>query len=322
MTGWIDRQRRTVAEVADALGRGGDPRRGYPCPACGEATRDGRRGAVVAGPDGGWHCYRCNAVGDGLDYLSYALNGHRLRDATPEQRSAVRDWCGEAPAPLPPRPADPPRYADVGAFWTACYPCPSGDPFLTERRLVNVPPDLARFTPPDQALPTDAWPAWWPKGRATTWRLVTRGWSFADPLVPVPVNLHGRAVVEPPEHDGRRIKTLWGKGLDARGLVFWNLRTVADAQLVVVAEGITDWLALALWAASSKNAERIVVLGLTSGGPEAFANIPVPATADLVIATDDDAHGDGYAAKVAAHYRHRRVHRAHPARFSSLLAAK
>jgi hypothetical protein len=336
VTGWIDRQRRTVAEVADALGRGGDPRRGYPCPACGEATRDGRRGAVVVGPNGGWHCYRCAAVGDGLDYLSYALNGHRLREATPEQRSAVRDWCGEAPAPLPSRPVAPPRYADVSSFWSACYPCPSGDPFLTERRLVNVPPHLARFTPPVNPAAPDLFPAWWPRGRADTWRLVTRGWSFAaredgagDAEGPAPhaVNLHGRAVVEPPEFEGRRIKTLWGRGLDARGLLFWNKRPTLDAQLVVVAEGITDWLAFACWADSRPG---VVVLGLTSGGDSAFTGaigpahpLHVPATADLILATDDDPAGDAYAARIASHYRHRRVNRVHPARFlPHRLAAK
>jgi len=315
MTGWIDRQRRTVAEVADALGRGGDPRRGYPCPACNEATRDGRRGAVIVGPGGGWRCYRCEAVGDGLDYLSYALVGKRLRDASPDDRTRVREWCGDAPPALPPKPTPPPRHADVSSFWSACYPCPNADPFMVARRLINVPPDLARFTPPDAA----AYPDWWPPGRAPTWRLVTRGWLPTDDGFR-PVNLHGRATVEPPEFDGRRIKTLWGKHLDARGLVFWNERRLDEStQLVVVAEGITDWLALACWAEPRPG---VVVLGLTSGGSEAFANaadpshlLHIPNTADLVIATDDDDAGDAYAVKVAAHYRYRRVNRAHPSRF-------
>jgi hypothetical protein len=328
VTGWIDRQRRTVDEVAVGLGRGGDARRGYPCPACGEEKRDDRRGAVVVGPGGGWHCYRCSAVGDGLDYLSYALTGKRLRDASQDERARVRGWCGEAAPPLPvPAPA-PARYADVASFWSACHPCPSGDPFLTERRLLNVPPNLARFTPPRAS---DLWPDWWPQGRADTWRLVTRGWLFApvdrdrNPVdqpqaaEPRAVNLHGRAVVEPPEFGGRRIKTLWGKNLDARGLVFWNQRPIAEASLVLVCEGLTDWLAASCWAAANPS---IVVLGLTSGGTEAFAHIVVPDTADLILATDDDPQGDDYAAKVAAHYPRRRVHRVRPSRFSATLAAK
>ena len=313
MTGWIDRQRRTVAEVATALGRGGSERQGWPCPACGEEKRDGRRGAVVAGPGGGWHCYRCSAVGDGLDYLSYAICGKRLRDGDDSERRRVQDWCGEAAPALPHREAPPARHADVSAFWTACYPCPNADPFMVARRLTNVPPNLARFTPPAPSS-QDTWPEWWPRGRADTWRLVARGWA-PTPDGFAPVNLHGRAIVEPPEFDGRRIKTLWGKGLDARGLVFWNERPTADAQLVVVAEGITDWLALACWASAQSKAPGIVVFGLTSGGADAFVHIPIPDTADLILATDDAPAGDDYAARVASHYRHRPVHRAHPSRF-------
>lgn len=321
MTGWIDRQRRTVAEVAAALGRGGDDRRGYPCPACNEEKRDDRRGAVVVGPAGAWRCYRCSAVGDGLDYLSYALTGKRLRDTTADQRSTVREWCGEAPAPLPPRPPAATRYANVATFWSECIACPNTHPFLTSRGLRDVPANLARFTPPG----SDVYPEWWPRGRADTWRLVTRGWRFGPPL-PEPVNLHGRAVVEPPEFDGRRIKTLWGKGLDARGLLFWNERATTNAQLVVVAEGITDWLALACWADDKR---AVVVLGITSGGTSAFEGsddtahpLHVPSCADLIIATDDDDAGDDYARKIADHYRHRRVHRAHPSRFTLTSAAK
>ena len=316
MTGWIDRQRRTVAEVADALGRGGDPRRGYPCPACNEAKRDGSRGAVVVGPNGGWHCYRCEAIGDGLDYLSYALTGKRLRDASPDDRRKVRDWCGEAPAPLPPRPTPPPRHADVSTFWSACYPCPNGDAFMAARGLSNVPHHLARFTPPA----SDAYPSWWPQGRAMTWRLVTRAWRF-DTTTPEAVNLHGRAIVDPPLFNGRAIKTLWGKDLDARNLVFWNGAAIgSNTQLVVVAEGLTDWLALSCWADPRPT---VVVFGITSGGADAFANIHIPDSADLVLATDDDDRGNDYAARVAVHYRYRRVNRAHPSRFSPhRLAAK
>lgn len=306
MTGWIDRQRRTVAEVAAGLGYEGDPRRGYPCPACNEATRDGRRGAVVVGPGGGWKCYRCNACGDGLDYLSYALNGHRLRDASDTDRRTVRDWCGEAPAPRPVAPPPPPKHADVSSFWSACYPCPSGDPFLTARGYRDVSPSLARFTPPASA----AYPDWWPVGRASTWRLVTRGWTPDGRAV----NLHGRAVVEPPEHNGRRIKTLWAKGLDSRGLVFWNERPPSPSGLVVIAEGLTDWLALACWA---EYREPVTIYGMTSGGADAFASIAIPDTADLIIATDDDPAGNDYAARIASHYRHRRIHRARPSKVAT-----
>ncbi len=317
--GWIDRQRRTVGEIAATLGYDGDDRRGYRCPACNEEKRDGRRGAVFVGRDGAWHCYRCDAVGDGLDYLSYALTGKRLRDTSPEQRATVRDWCGEAAPPQPAPAPRPRRYADVSEFWRACGPCPSGDPFLRERRLV-APPHLARFTPDD----TTRYPEWWPAGRAKVWRLVTRGWRFdavtptGDAAPPEPVNLHGRAVVAPPQmEDGRVIKTLWGKHLDAHGLLFWNERSALTADVVLVAEGITDWLAASLWA---EDKPGVTVFGLTSGGPAAFAHIPIGEGARLVIATDDDPAGDAYAAAVAAHYPGRLILRAHPSRFTHLLS--
>tara|TARA_R110000868_G_scaffold405983_1_gene685930 strand:+ start:3083 stop:3490 length:408 start_codon:yes stop_codon:yes gene_type:complete len=133
------------------------------------------------------------------------------------------------------------------------------------------------------------------------------------------VNLHGRAIVEPPEFNGRRIKTVWGKNLDARGLLFWNGRTPVDGGLVVVAEGLTDWLALSCWA---EYRDPVTVFGLTSGGSEAFAGIALPDTADLIIATDDDPAGNDYADKIAAHYRHRRIHRASPSRLTRATAAK
>lgn len=314
-------QPRTVESVARALGREGSDRLGYPCPACGEEKRDGRRGAVFVGRDGAWRCYRCDACGDGLDYLSYTLTGRRLRETNPAQRQTVRDWCGEA-VPVPPKPAPrPARYADVFAFWSACGPCPSGDPFLRERRLV-APPHLARFTPED----TTRYPEWWPAGRSKVWRLVTRGWRFdasttdADgrlvALPPEPVNLHGRAVVEPPLFDGRRIKTLWAKGLDSAGLLFWNQRPTETADVVLVAEGLTDWLAAACWA---EDRPGVTVLGLTSGGPAGFAHVRLGDGTQLVIATDDDESGDAYAAAVAAHYPGRAIYRARPSRFFSAI---
>jgi len=301
-------QPRTVESVARALGREGSDRLGYPCPACGEEKRDGRRGAVFVGRDGAWKCYRCEACGDGLDYLSYALTGHRLRDTDPVQRQTVREWCGEAapPPPVPtPRPA---RYADVSAFWSACGPCPSGDPFLRERRLV-APPHLARFTPDD----TTRYPEWWPAGRAKVWRLVTRGWRFdTEDGIPLPVNLHGRAVVEPPLFNGRRIKTLWAKGVDSAGLLFWNQRPTVSADVVLVAEGLTDWLAASCWA---EDKPGVTVLGLTSGGPSAFAHVQLGPDTRLVLATDDDPAGEAYARAVLDYYPGRPVYRAHPSRF-------
>ena len=323
--GWIAEQARPVSAIAAGLGWLGDDRRGYPCPACGEATRDNRRGAVVVGPDGGWRCVKCQAKGDGLDYLSYALTGKRLRECP--DVAMVKAWCG-VPVPSPREFTGRIIASDdavsaaspmaIDAFWRRCVVAPASHPFMQARRLAP-PATLARFTPGHDG---DTWPEWWPAGRASTWRLVTRGWRFLRApegrVVPVAANLHGRAVVDPPDFDGRKIKTLWAKGTAAAGLLFWNEVPWQSADLVLVTEGLTDWLAASCWALD----RPVTVFGLTSGGAPAFASIDVPNSADLIIATDDDPAGDDYAAAVAAHYRHRKIHRARPSRFSATQAAK
>lgn len=330
--GWIAEHARPVSAIASALGWLGDDRRGYPCPACGEATRDGRRGAVFVGASQAWKCYRCDAHGDGLDYLSYALTGKRLRDA---DAATVKAWLG-VPAEHRHTQAVPREFVGhisataeqvaaatpeaIAAFWGRCVPCPS-HPFLSARRLAP-PPNLARFLPASlhrQGEPPMAWPEWWPAGRAKTWRLVTRGWRFDGDRDPVAANLHGRAVVDPPDFDGRKIKTLWAKGTPSAGLLFWNEVPWQSAGLMLVCEGMTDWLAASCWATDR---EGVCVFGVGSGGASAFASIDVPKSADLILATDDDEPGDAYAAAVASHYRHRKIHRVRPSLFIRSEAAK
>lgn len=351
--GWIESARRPVSAIAAALGWPGDDRRGYPCPACNEARRDDRRGAVYTGRDGAWKCYRCDAAGDWLDYLSHALHGRRFRECDRAAIDAVKAWldvpvatprtfAASSPAPSaspgqpapnddrPPIPATP---AEVAAFWNACGPAPRDHPFLAARRL-DPSPSLARFTPLVMS-----WPAWWPGGRARAWRLVTRGWRFtgyrewlrtasrqgAAPTgtagrgsAPVAASIHGRAVValEPREPGGSLPpKVLWARDTPAEGLLFWNEVAPSLADLVLVVEGMTDWLAASCWAASRP--DRIAVLGLTSGGAVALDEIDVPRAVPLVVATDDDPAGDAYAEAVAHRYRHRRVLRVHPSKFAA-----
>lgn len=329
---------RPVSAVAAGLGWAGDDRRGYPCPACNEATRDGRRGAVFVGQDGGWKCYRCDAIGgDGLDYLSFALTGKRLRDCA--DLATIKAWCG-VPERAPrefvgrishesrPESVDAATVDDIAKFWDRCIPIPKAHPFVDARRL-HASPSLARFTPgyePHEVGKLAAWPDWWPAGRARTWRLVTRGWRFPridqggrDGDQPTATNLHARAVVDPPDFDGKKIKTLWAKSTPSHGLLFWNNVPIATADMVLVCEGLTDWLAASIWADQHAG---VVVLGVGSGSASAFANLPIPASATFIIATDDDDAGNKYAVDVAAHFRRRRVLRASPARFSATLAAK
>jgi hypothetical protein len=247
-----------------------------------------------------------------------ALAGHRLRELDRDGIDRVKAWCGVPTAlertwrsSLPSVPAEAmpgATPAEVAAFWDRCIPAPPAHPFLAARRLAP-PPRLARFTPGHDGA---SWPAWWPAGRARTWRLATVGYRFCGDDDPELANLHARAVVDPPEFDGRRIKTLWAKGTSSEGCLFWNGLAPSTAVLCVVAEGLTDWLALCAWADLQPG---VLALGLTSGGPAGLADVPLPRACPVVVATDDDEAGDAYAVRVASVLRHHRVLRAHPSLF-------
>lgn len=105
------------------------------CPACGAQKRHtktgDKRGAVGIRRDGlGWRCFQCDASGDALDLVAYALAGCRLRDADADGRAKVREWFegqyGATSAPRAPRPAPaaaPPNYppaAEVHRLLSRC----------------------------------------------------------------------------------------------------------------------------------------------------------------------------------------------------------
>lgn len=320
--------RRPLAEVVAALGWSGDDRRGYPCPACGEAKRD-RRGAVGVSRGGmGWECHLCKARGDGIDYAAIVLVGGRLAEVPRERRRVVADWLRaqgwltgpsspyqmvDRPPPPEERPPAPPAYPprdEVEALWAACHPVTAGgddvQSFLEARRLsawraLVRAEDLARVTPM-----VATWPEWWPAGRSRCWRLVVRGWTARGELG----SLHARAVVPPPVLDDRPApKTLWAKGYEARELLFACpeglalLRGNPSRELfaVLVAEGLTDWLTLAAWAAwHRKPGLRVAVLGGASGSFRALADVRWPDwPLDVVAAVDEDDAGDRYLLEVA-----------------------
>ena len=123
-------QRVPVFEVAQHRGQPVQKSRGAsggscacPNPACAavrrHCKRGDKRGAVGIRRDGlGWRCFTCNAAGDALDFVAYALAGCRLRDADADGRAKVRAWfeaeygvASAPPAPRPaPAPAAPPNY--------------------------------------------------------------------------------------------------------------------------------------------------------------------------------------------------------------------
>ena len=348
--GWIEEARRPVSAVAGALGWDGDDRRGYPCPACREAKRD-RRGAVGVSRQGwGWECHVCKERGDGLDYLAWALAGARLQALEQDQRRDLRDWLRAqgwltgpvspfqvAPpaAPKVPERDLPPEYPpadEVAALWAEARPVREVEPvrdFLVGRGLrpwgrALIAADLAR------ALPlSTAWPSWWPARRAATWRLVVQAWDARGELR----SLHARAVVPPPVVEGRALpKVLWPKGYESRELLF----ACPEAQALlrgepspglfslVVAEGLTDWLTLASWAqhVGAGRADRVAVIGGTSGAWGALSQAILPADLDVVVAVDEDATGDRYLLEIADALGERPLRRFAPSSLLPALARK
>lgn len=303
---WLAETRLSIGIVVDRMGWRGR-RSHYPCP----AKCEGGSALPVYSSGLGWECQRCHVRGDAADFVAYALHGDRVRNLTEEGRRVVREWFGVTRAiPVRERPPaeSPPPPADLAAFWSSC-PALDGAAraFLQSRGIdpdVVVARDLARVTP----LPLLNPPPWWPAGRGRCWRLVARGYSTRGLA-----NLHGRAVAPPPVgDDGKAMKkAYWAKGIPAAGVVMWNRVRPADATIVVIAEGITDWLTASVVDYQSP----VAVYGATSGS---FGAIRVPAGKIVVICPDSGdvipkgqtmGAGDKYAAEIVAALPESPVHR-------------
>jgi hypothetical protein len=135
------------------------------------------------------------------------------------------------------------------------------------------------------------WPAWWPF-RGRPWRLVA---SMVD-AAGVVRSMHGRAT-EPVENG----KTRWPMDRRATGLLFADpwvgrpmLRGLVAPTRVVVAEGMTDYLAAACRYARRDTA----VLGASAGGFLALGMAAIPKSAVVYAWTDPNAAGDRYAAEI------------------------
>jgi len=235
--------------------------------------------------------------------------------ATAQRRAAP-------PGPRP--PAD-----ELGAFWSACAPVNrtlAGEDldqaelwphfYLADRGfppLDLAPLDLVRIAP----LRHD-WPAWWPKGRARTFRLVVRAYEADGTFA----SLTARAV---PEYNGGGVKVrdpkrklAWpklGRGV-ARGLLLADPGGVAllrgeapaDLESVWIVEGPTCLLRGALLAAAGRR--RRAVLGAVYGsGFRALGKVKWPEGVQVYAATDEDGTGEGYAREIVRALRPRTVRR-------------
>jgi len=327
---WVDRMRSaTVLEVARELGLPIAPARGasggalYHCPACDAERRHAKsrdkRGAVGVRRDGfGWRCFQCDASGDALDLVALALEGRRLPDLHDTGKATVREWCVrwlglEAGTPSSPRPrplarpapvVEPaptyPPAAEVDALWAACVAVTDDAEvaaWLAEQRKIApadvAADDLARVLPRDARVPS------WASIGGRPWS--TTGHRLVVPMVDAGGEMRSLLArrVPNPTAEGER-KSIAPKGYGRAGLVMANkaARFLLCSDLpelrglrVVVAEGETDWLA---WATTN----ALSVLGMVSGSWSADIAARIPNGATVVIATDADAEGDKYAAKI------------------------
>lgn len=330
--GWLDcfRERAQIRVVVEACGF--TFRRDYVsrCPACGAervSDRDRRPRVVrISEARNAWHCFRCEDGGGPVEFAFWALTG-RAPAAGDSGWADVRalgaslGCCDPAPGaptlppvrpiarpvPLETPPSRVPREA-LAAAWDACLPVTSeiegaAADFLGRRGYARLgydirEDDLARLTPRP-----DAWPRceWWPVSWLGSWRLVVRAWTASGELG----SLHARSVT------GEEPKTRWPRGADASRLLFADREGLAllrgeahpDLFVVVVCEGLTDWLSMAGWIAHRAHWHdrvgapypRVAVLGGTSGSFPALADVRWPdRPLDVVAAVDEDEAGNGY----------------------------
>jgi hypothetical protein len=218
---------------------------------------------------------------------------------------AARGWCssdGVAStwvAPVRPPPVEVP-YPDADELAH----------FLTLGGPVEDDPEVAAFwhargfgarAGAAWALPERArWPAWWPLGYKSLYRLACPMYDARG----VVRSVHARAVRDPGTWpDGKaRMKTCAPKGVRGDSLLFADpwiavpmLRGERVSCDILTIEGITDYCAT-----TSQALPGLAILGVISGSCAAFADIVFPPGAVLFIGTDNDAAGDKYAAAIYA----------------------
>lgn len=217
------------------------------------------------------------------------------------------------PAPLVSAPAPRPPRAEVEALWRRCVPVTDDPEVAAWLAGRAIDPDRVELYDLARAIPRGARVARWAGCQRVPWsthhRLVARVWGVSGAVE----SLHARAVEEPPEG---LPKGLWPVAGSVRGLVLaegWGRQFLATGRPpegwggeLVVAEGLPDWLS---WCVTCSDADEAApaVLGLTAGSWTAEVAARVPDGTLLVIATDHDAAGDGYAAKVVATFQGREV---------------
>ena len=336
---WLERMRSVqVSLVAAELGRPVAPARGssggavYGCPSCNSDRRHtksrDKRGSVGLVQSGmGWRCFQCDASGDALDFVAYAMRGQKLGELGDAGKDEVRAWCqrwlgldcsapstGARPKPVAPAPpvmrapVYPPE-AEVRAVWDACirvdeaYEVAS---WFAARRIdatAVADADLARALPAGMRMPRWAW------SRAGSWlasghRLVAQ---MVDARGVVRSLLARRVVTGRPDEPKSAAASGYQRGglVLACGLARQVLATGAAPDWwsgplrFEIAEGEKKWM-LRASRYSDANAYAPACIGVESGSwkPEHAARLPDGA--EIFIATDPDEQGAKYATAIVA----------------------
>ena len=216
----------------------------------------------------------------------------------------------KAVTPSPAKLKRPPQ-DEVLAMWEAAAPtdltwAPAPDWYLDGvsyliKRLKRLghPPnvatlDLVRILPGEYS-----WPKWWPWGARRVWSLAMLAYE-ADGT---PASIQARAIEL--RGEGADPKSRNPKGYSAAELLFADQKGLAllkgegtPPTTVLLAEGLTDTLALALWA--RYRAEPAAVLGMIEGSAKALSRVAWRPGQTVVCFTDTDGAGEGYAVAAQA----------------------
>ena len=209
--------------------------------------------------------------------------------------------------PVTPSPAKlkrPPQH-EVLALWEAAAPtdltwAPAPDWYLDGvsyliKRLWHPPAvatlDLVRILPGEYS-----WPKWWPWGARRVWSLAMLAYE-ADGT---PASIQARAIELRGEKLDGQNRYRNPKGFTNSELLFADQKGQAllkgegtPPTTILLAEGLTDTLALALWARCK--AEPAAVLGMVAGSAKALSRVAWRPGQTVVCFTDTDGAGEGYA---------------------------
>lgn len=319
---WINSAKDIPLDVVATMlelepGRPASGRPTFSCPSCGAATRHtkskDRRGAVGLTVDlQAWRCHQCDAHGDAIDLVAYAIGNARLGSLVPDQKARVREWFSSRGAvetrpirrrkPVEPPPVYPPA-EEVEALWMAARPV-TGDAevtgYLDGRCIPSTSVelhDLARSLPAGVALPP------WARGPHGDWlstghRLMVPMFDAAGKMQ----SLIARAITTSTP------KSLAPAGFSRRGLVLADslARHVVKSGLpswwdagvsltLVLAEGEPDWLTISTCrAALSDSGHGLSCIGLLNGALPADLVPRIPTGTKVIIAEQtDEKRNDG-----------------------------